>query len=148
MLVPHPAEGASDIVSSGWSSRVHWPMRNNLCLGQRRNPVSDCAALAPRQGPATPRPSAMPPFATTGTLRHDDSLRRANMPPPPPLHLGFSGLLRIKATASPPASIPWATTTRLQRPPPHELRQTVEYLNQHSPFLQPGDECGEKTLTD
>jgi hypothetical protein len=83
------------------------PCRRQLRLWQRRNPVPTCTADAPSiSAAATPRASAIPPVAITGTLltvsaTAGSSENRPTMP--------VSARAASKAPRWPPASMPCAT---------------------------------------
>lgn len=74
--------------------------------GQRSSAVPICTALAPRaSAAATPRPSAIPPAAMTGTRRWS-TRRGSSVNSPTDVRSAVSG---SNAPRCPPASIPWAT---------------------------------------
>ena len=100
--------------------------------GHRRNPVPICTALAPSiRAAATPRPSAIPPVATTGTWTASTIAgRRENRP------TRFCSALRASNAARwPPASIPCAMITSAPRASASSASPTVETTANQGSFF-------------
>ena len=97
------------------AGRGRWcrPRQARACSGQRRKPVPICAADAPSiRAAATPRASAIPPVATTGTFTADDRRQHANSPTS-----SVCALAGSKAPRWPPPPCP-GPRSRPHRPPP------------------------------
>ena len=100
--------------------------------GHRRNPVPICTALAPRvSAAATPRPSAIPPVATTGIRTASTIAGRSENSPTS----SCSAFRASNAARWPPASIPWATMTSAPCASASSASRSVETAANHGIFL-------------